>query len=228
MTLWVTTLAIIIADIPLLLCLLAVSLIFMFLSRGKTGWKAILSIKRLLPLFLTLIIIQGFLRSSSDPLFSFYFLRFSREGGYLGILVSLRLIILLISAAILGRLSYTDFRNALFYLPEEMSFMISFVVHLIPGIRREYLRYMRVLNWRGLELKRQRYRVRLHLYKVVSLSVLAGLLSGSTMQAVSLELRGFRRPGKKTFINRLYFVFTDYLIIGILCLSLILILHLLP
>ncbi|HNX36913.1 MAG TPA: energy-coupling factor transporter transmembrane component T [Candidatus Cloacimonadota bacterium] len=221
-TLWITSLAVLIRS-PLLLALLfALATGMIFLSRGKAGWRILLGLKRLLPLFLTLIIIQSLFRPGKELIFSLGFIHVSKAGFELGLLVSLRLMILLISASILGRLGYQDFRNAFLYLPEEISFMISYVVHLIPGIRKEYLHYLEVLRWRGIILKEQPIRRRLHLYKTISISVLAGLLSGSTMQAVSLELRGFRRPGIKTFLYRQKTHLRDHLLWAVLLVLLVL------
>lgn len=217
-SLWITSLAVLISSLPILGLLIVLALLAALFARGRELAPYLKGIKRLAPLILSLLIIQTLFRQSGDLIWEKGWFKIYSSGLYTGLEVSLRLIILLIAAGILGRLSFADFRNAFFFLPTEFSFMISYVVHLIPLLRKRFLHYLQVLRLRGIVLNRLPLGKRLKVYQVVSLSVLGSLLHSSDLQAITLELRGFRSPGKKTYLYKQHFTYIDLLVALILAL----------
>ena len=217
-SLWITSLAVISSSLAILGLLILLSLLAAFLSRGRELFPYLLGLKRLVTLILTLLVVQLLFRRGGTLVLSLSFVHIYSEGLEIGLEVALRLIILLIAAGILGRLTYLDFRNAFLFLPAEFSFMISYVIHLIPLLRKRFLHYLELLRLRGLSLKSLSWGKRLKIYRIISLSVLGSLLHSSDRQAITLELRGFRSPGKKTFLYKQAFGFADLLVFIVLLL----------
>lgn len=215
-SLWITSIAVISHAIPVLGLMTALALFAGFLSRGRALWKYLAGLKRLITLILTLGIIQLLFRRGGELLFSFGVVKIYAEGLQVALEVAVRLIILLIAAGILGRLSFIDFRNAFFYLPQELSFMISYVVHLIPLLRERFQHYLQVLRLRGIQIRKLRLQEKLVIYRIISLSVLGSMLHISDRHALTLELRGFRSRGKKTFLYAERLRLADLLVILLL------------
>lgn len=221
-SLWITSIAVLSTSLSILCIMIVVALAAGFLSRGKAMFTYLKGLKRLTSLILTLFVVQMVFRRNGDIVFSLGFVHIYSDGLTVALEVSLRLIILLISAGILGRLSFIDFKNAFLLLPQELSFMISYVVHLIPLLRSRFLHYLLVLRLRGLQMKDLKLSQRFKLYRIISLSVLGSMLHISQRQAVALELRGFRSQGKKTFLYKERIRFWDvalYILLAFISLS---------
>jgi hypothetical protein len=95
----------------------------------KTHWRS-------LPLLLSLAFVQLLFRRQGDLLWQFGIISLSREGAnYLAVL-SLRLLIVILSAKALAVLDFKEFSTAFhsLRLPEEFSFMLSYAVHLVPSL----------------------------------------------------------------------------------------------
>ena len=135
------------------------------------------------------------------------------EGLRRGIAFCLRLLILFVSARLLLKLDYEDFDAAFAALrfPEELAFMVFYSLHILPLSRRKIAKSRQLLRLRGLDLAKLAWRRKLMIYSRVSLSLLADVLSTSGIQAIALELRGFRSSGKRTRLNRRRFSWRDAL-----------------
>lgn len=200
LVLWISSLAIILQNPLFLFALLIFSLLWSSLLSLPKLISLLSSLKVLLPLILAVFLSQILFRRGGNMLLKITFLAIYSDGVFFALQVCFRLLILLVSATILSSLSYAELRLSLRYLPEEFSFMISYVLHLLPQLRQQIQVALFSLRNRGIQISRLKYRDRLVIYKTLSLTILAGLIHTSTMQAAQLELRGFRRQGKKTYL----------------------------
>jgi energy-coupling factor transport system permease protein len=132
-----------------------------------------------------------------------------------GFLFSLRMLILLFSAQMLLRLDYLDYEHAFhaLRLPEEFGFMVFYALHTIPRSQQNIKRDLALLRMRGVDIRRVPLEQKIFIYKTISLSVLAEVISRSAVQATALELRGFRYPGKHTRLEQRSVKTLDYIVI---------------
>lgn len=224
-TLWITSIAVLENRIEYLVGLLGVALLISFLANGRKLWGYLKALKILVPVIASVFVVQVLLRRDGDELWRAGFVAIYSGGLALAAQVSLRLVILLVSASILKELAYQDFRLALKWLPAEISFMIAYIVHLLPQLRAQFRLSMQNLSLRGIKIKSLAFKDKLKVYRIVSLTVLGGLLAKSDLQAIQLELRGFRRQGKKSFLHPRSLQLVDYLVlIALVALSALLLL----
>lgn len=198
--LWITSLAVILNDPLLLVALLAFSITLALLLSRRQFSSLLKSVKVIIPVILSVFVIQLIFRKSGEKLLDLGILSIHSEGLLLGLEVGLRLLILLFSATLLSALSYAELRLALKFLPEELSFLISYVLHLLPRLRERLREVSQGLKQRGIVQKELSLKEKILVYRILSLAVLASLIQSSEMQAIQLELRGFRRQGKKSFL----------------------------
>lgn len=200
--------------------LLAISAIICAIAVGGISAKTMLrSIFRILPLLIMITLIQILFANKSGGQHQILGIAISKPGLYQGLLLSLRLLVILFSAKILARMNYQEFDQAFhkLRLPEEITFMVYYAVHIVPavGARIKHLRMLLIL--RGIELRKLSLRQKIDIYALTALSVLGGFLSKSGAQAIALELRGFRSKGKSSRLRSLAIGFQDLLIL--LCLA---------
>jgi len=180
----------------------------------KTHWRS-------LPLLLSLALVQLLFRRQGDLLWQFGIISLSREGAnYLAVL-SLRLLIVILSAKALAVLDFKEFSTAFhsLRLPEEFSFMLSYAVHLVPSLLSSWKGYFQSLKLRGIAINKLSIPNRLKIYKVLALSSLAALIKNSEGQAIALELRGFRSSGERSSMHERRFSFFDWVAIFMIFLA---------
>ncbi len=216
--LWFSTLAILIADPLWLSALMLLCLLFRGLLVGFEFKLWVRQILKFLPLIIFIILLQAYL---SDPQSSgghSHLFVISRSGVQTGLAVSLRLLIVFFSAQVLVRLNYEDFDLAFraLRLPEELCFMVFYVIHLIPLAAEKIRHSLRLLRLRGIAWNKLRWKAKLKLYQRISLTVIAGLLSGSDIQATALELRGFRSSGPRSRLHTRAFGISDAALVLVL------------
>lgn len=200
LVLWITSLAVLLRNVSLLSGLLAFSLGLAVLLSRRQLRSLLKSLKAIIPVIFSVFLIQLIFRKEGELLLELGIFRIYSQGLELGLEVALRLLILLVSATLLSVLSYAELRLALKFLPEELSFLISYVMHLLPRLRERLQRVSHQLRQRGIVQKQLSFREKLLVYRILSLAVLASLIQSSELQAIQLELRGFRRQGKKSFL----------------------------
>ena len=198
-----SSLAFLTGSLPFLSVLLLLSVCYAAL-RIKRGLVGVLrSLYRSFSLILSLGIIQIVLNHSGQLLWSWGVLRVSSGGVYWAVLVGLRLLVIIMCAKAMAVLSFSQFQTAIatLHLPEEIGFMLAYGTHLVPEFSARIKGFLRSLRLRGIDPKQISIRQRIKLYRMLSLSVLAEVLSQSTDAAIALELRGFRSSGKRSHLH---------------------------
>ncbi len=194
--------------IALLLAFLCNLLYFGF--SGKTWLRPVV---RMLPLFLAVLLIQALFVKKGSLVWGRGWYGIYSAGLQGGVAFCLRLLILFFSARLLLKLDYEDF-DAAFHavqLPEELGFMVFYTIHVLPWAGDRISHNRQLLRLRGVELSELPWRQKLRIYQRISLSLLADLLSRSSVQAIALELRGFRSGGQRTRLHKRSFSWPDAL-----------------
>ena len=94
-------------------------------------------------------------------------------------------------------------------LPEELSFMISYMAHLVPQLSMNFRAQMKELKLRGILISKLPLKEKLEIYKIISIATVAEIILQSSSQAIALELRGFRSKGKRSSLNSQNFSWRD-------------------
>ncbi len=200
---WISSLALFSTSVGRLLILCVISLfiiIFMLRNRIKEGFG---KLRRIAPLIVVVIAMQILFRRSGDIVYSVMGYGIYKDGLVQGALVSLRFVIIICGAITLSRLSFTDFRTAfaMIRLPEEISFMVFYVFRFVNTLQSRYTSALSMLKLRGVTISKLGLIPRIYIYQSIALSVLANALYHSRIQAISLELRGFRSAGNRTMMH---------------------------
>ena len=212
--LWFSTAAIFVPQLPWLTLAFLLCAIFRGLLTGfnfRLWWK---QVRKMIPLFLAILVIQLLFTKKGELLWGKSWYAIYSVGLHRGIAVSLRLLILFFSAQILLRLNYEDFDIAFntLHLPEEFAFMIFYTIHIIPSAGEHIQHSLQLVKFRGITMRKLPLKSQLTIYRYISLSVLADVLSRSEVQAIALDLRGFRSTGKPTHLLQKNFSLYDLML----------------
>lgn len=211
--------------LPLLFITLLASIYAVF--RMKNGViKVCKTLWHTLPFLLILTFFQIVFRRSGTLLWSYGIIKISEEAIIISLQLALRLLTVIYCAKSLAVMDYPDFSKAFssIHLPEELSFMLAYAIHLVPKFLAQLKGFLTGLKLRGIDTSNLPLAKRLQVYKQLSLTTLAELLRNSETSAIALELRGFRSPGKRTKLYRQSFSYRDLLCL--LCFTVLVILAL--
>lgn len=155
----------------------------------KIGW-----------LIFSLVIIQLIFRREGEVILSAGFVKIYSEALSSSAFLSLRIMIIYLCAISLSSLDFSLYRSAFsaIHLPEEISFMVSYMIHLIPEYTSRFKDQLQELKERGIRIRKLGLAQKISLYKILSLSAIANIILQSGKQAIALELRGFRSRGKRS------------------------------
>ncbi|MCB5270877.1 MAG: energy-coupling factor transporter transmembrane protein EcfT [Candidatus Cloacimonetes bacterium] len=175
-------------------------------------------LRKMLWLIVSVSIIQLIFRRGGAVIFELGPLKIYSDAVNYALMIGLRLMVIYFCARSLTKLDFSGYRAAFskIHLPEELSFMISYMVHLIPQLSLRFKGQMAELHERGLKLKNMKLPAKLTIYKILALSSLADIILQSGQQAIALELRGFRSSGKRSSLHILSFGLWDLGILIIL------------
>jgi energy-coupling factor transport system permease protein len=218
LALWFSSAAILVPQLAWLGAVLILGLLFRGLQAGFTWRIWARQFVLMLPLFLAVLLIQTLFVKDGELLWGSSWHAVHAGGLQGGLAFSLRLLILFFSAQILLKLDYEDFDLAFnaVRLPEEIGFMVFYALHVIPASGDRIRQSLQILRLRGIDLGNRSIKTKLRIYKLISLAVLAEVLSRSAIQATALDLRGFRSSGKRSRLNQRGFAPPDFLLYGLI------------
>lgn len=217
---WLGSMALICKTLMSMTVLLSLNIVMVIVMSNDRGRVFLYRLYRLMPLLLMVFMLQILFRRGGNTLWSYGWLRIDSNGIYQALMISLRFIIIISCAAILSGLSFVDFRNAFacVRLPEEISFMVAYVIRFVVYLDKYFRDAQKSLSLRGIRNKNLSLRQRLQVFQIIAVSTLADALSKSQMQAIALELRGFRSLGKRTELHQSRFGMSDMLVLYMLIL----------
>jgi energy-coupling factor transport system permease protein len=200
----------------LLELLLASMMLSLFNINRSEEWKKLFKqVYRLLPLILSILVIQVLFDVKGLMLFQFGFIRISLHGIITAIQVIIRLLIIIFSAGYLLKLGLRDFLSAfrLIRLPESIAVITALTIGFIPLLSGQIKQSLQQLTLRGIDIKKLGLKNRLSLYLSLIMPILGRAINNAKYLAITLDLRGFRNGRKRTFYKQTYLRVIDYLLI---------------
>jgi len=196
-----------------LFCLTLLALLYSA-WRMENGWQKVFqTLWHTLPFLLILAFFQIVFRRKGTMLWSYGIFKITREGVLISVQLAARLLTVIYCAKGLAVMNYTEFSKAFsaLRLPEELSFMLSYAIHLVPKFLSQLKGFVTGLKLRGIDAAKLSLSKRLQVYKQLSITALAELIRSSETAAIALELRGFRSEGKHSILHQQKFSYRDLL-----------------
>ena len=202
-----------------LLALLALAIVM--LLAGGTGIGVVWAKMRgLFGLIVMLFILQCLFNRNGDALLAVSGLALVTDAGFLtACLVSLRLLVIILSALVVSTGEARDYLLALTSLriPYEIAFMALAALRFLPMLREEAEDVLRAAQMRGLRVKKAGLRRQLGAYASIVLPVVAGAIQRSEQLSIAMEARGFRAHPRRTSMRRLRMRKADWAYLTAFC-----------
>jgi energy-coupling factor transport system permease protein len=130
---------------------------------------------------------------------------FYQEGVLLAAVLSLRLLIIVLSAQILLEGEIRDYMLALvqMHVPYEIAFMVTTAFHFLPILREEALNIYACVQLRGARFKGINLAKKLKAYTSICLPILVCTLRRAEEMSIAMETRGLRSHPKRTAMRHL-------------------------
>ncbi|MEG2756981.1 MAG: CbiQ family ECF transporter T component [Anaerovoracaceae bacterium] len=138
-------------------------------------------------------------------LFLFLLQWFLGSGLITGGMLSLRLLIIVVSALIVLTGKPRDYLLGMvqWKVPYEIAYMVIIGLHFFPILREEALDIYYSVQLRGTELKKTSLKKKLKAYTHMCLPILAGAMERAKDTSVAMEARCFRTYPYRTYLRRL-------------------------
>mgnify|MGYP001248608253 CR=1 FL=1 len=127
------------------------------------------------------------------------------DGLVLAAMLSVRLLIIVMSALILLTGEPRDYLLGMtqWKMPYEIAFMVMTGLHFFPILKEEALDIYYSIQLRGTEMKKTSLKKKLKTYLKISLPILAGAMERAKDTSVAMEARCFRLMPQRTYMRRL-------------------------
>lgn len=185
-------------NIWFLLSLLGIIFLTLIIG-GVSLVKILIRIRVMFIMILSLFIIQSlFYRSGGDSIISI-------EGILFAAVLSLRLLLLVISAQVLLEGDIRDYMLALtqMHVHYEIVFVVMSALHFIPILRNEAMNVYYSVQLRGTEFKNVGLKKKYFTYKSICFPILISALRRAEETSVAMELRGLKSSPKRTNMRKL-------------------------
>ncbi|MEN6347931.1 MAG: energy-coupling factor transporter transmembrane component T [Syntrophomonas sp.] len=212
MVICISTLAIVYQHPLPLLFLLLFSILMLFLI-GSDFNRVIRPLGKIFPVLLLLFLVQCIFTRQGTPMVTAHGIRVITDVGLnMGLGVTMRIMIIVISAMILLSSSERDFLLALvqWKVPYEIAFMVMVGLHFLPILREEALNVYYAVQMRGTELQKISIGQKLKLYPLIMLPIISGAINRAQQMAVAMEARAFRAFPQRTYMRKLKLKKGDY------------------
>jgi len=214
----ITSLALIYNTPGRLLLLLALTIILIFSFQiDLTGiWR---SLRKLLPLLLTLFLIQAiFVRTGSVLVSAGPAPLITVDGLAAGTVVMLRLgIVCFVAVLLTSSNNSRDFILGLaqWKAPYEIAFMVSVAIRFLPVLREEMVNMITAVQLRGFELKKVPWREKIKLYCSLFFPLVYRTILKTQQLSLAMEARCFRIYPQRTYLRRLKLTRLDYVVMAV-------------
>lgn len=127
------------------------------------------------------------------------------QGFELGAMLSLRLLILVMTALILLTGEARDYLLAMVQcrMPYEIAFMVMVGIHFFPILREEALNVFYCVQLRGTEVRKTSVKRKLQIYLGICIPILVGALERAKSMSMAMEARCFRLYPQRTYLRKL-------------------------
>ena len=189
-----------------LAALLALAL-FILLAGGLRPAAVWFKARGLCGLIGMLFLIQCLFERGGEPLLKLGgIMLVSAAGFHSAVLVSLRLLIIVLSALIALCGEPRDYLLALTqcHVPYEIAFMVLAALRFLPMLREEAQDVLCAMQMRGLRLKKTGLKHQVKAYISIMLPVTAGAIRRAEQLSLAMEARAFRAFPRRTTMRRLH------------------------
>lgn len=189
-------------------------------SNASERKKLFMKLYRLLPLFVSIMLIQMLFDTSRDVIFQYGIVKISGHGLMTSIQVIIRLLIIIFSAGYLVKMGLRDFLMAfrLVRIPESIAVTIALTIGFIPLFSEQIKQSLEQIKLRNIHINKLRIMDRFNLYLSLIMPILGRSVSNAGYQAIALDLRGFRNGRMHTDFRYKRLGLSDWLIYLIMCL----------
>src|SRR6056297_3047269 len=211
-----STLAVFVIDIYLLLVVLLISIVVS--NYFKENWDFLKRTKKFITLLIGIVLIQSIFSPAGEILLSINKITILTTGGLAkGIRVILRMLIIIISATIMKGSSPREIIQGLIQwkVHYEISFMVSLAIRFIPILGQEAKDAFTAIQLRGIEIDKLSLTKRFKVYSYMFMPVLSGIVHRARELSTSLEARAFRAYPERTSYIKLKLSRYDFLIMSI-------------
>lgn len=187
----------------MIICISAVAMI-----TDKLLWVCVLLISVLILMLLMGVTVkqQAKQLSAVVGMAVFLFLLQALFGNvYMGAVLTVRLLIIVMSAMILMTGHIRDYLLALIQckVPYELAYMAMLAFHFFPILKEEAQDVYYSMQLRGTELQKIGLRKKLGTFRKMCVPILVGALERARDTSTAMELRGFRAYSRRTYMRKL-------------------------
>lgn len=200
------------------LLLLAVLTFAILLAGGADLKEAFGRIKGAVKLIAEIFVLQCIFTRQGEPLIAVHgFTIVTQDGLLTSAAVSLRLLILLMSAVIILTGESRDYLLALnqWKIPYEISFMVMAALRFLSILREEAQDVLYAVQMRGTKLRKTGLIHKIRVYSSILVPVAAGAIRRSEQMATAMEARAFRAMPRRTSMRKLKMKNRDWICLGI-------------
>ena len=213
----VTTVSVAARD-PLMVLALLVFTAAVLEFGGVDMRSAFMRVRGILKLILMLFVIQCVFTRSGSPLAELGgFTIITDDGVRTAALVSLRLIVVLLSALMILTSPPRDQLLALMqmHVPYEIAYMVMAAMRFVPILRQEAENVLCAVQMRGTNLKKASLRRKMTVYVSVLVPIVAGAIRRSERMSAAMEARAFRCMPGRTSMRRLHMHVYDWVFMAV-------------
>lgn len=198
----------------LLLVILLISVFLnLFVINVMSHLKKLVNLlKKVIPLFLGIFIIQIIFNRHGRVLVKIPFLSITEIGLINAVRVVLRLLVIIFSGAWLWLLTPRQFSLAMkkVGLPDSISVMVIFTLRFLPIFIQKTKNSSMLIKVRGIRFNMLSFRDRINLFSDIVITNLGWNMKDIKYQAIALDMRGFRNGLKHTCFNKSSLAIQDY------------------
>ena len=191
------------------------TMLFIIQTKNRVGIVKIFArLRRLIPVIISLSLLQLFFRVGGDTYFEFYFLKITQDGLFYAVSVGMRVINLVLIAGLLFDISSSDYLIAFktWRIPYEISFLITSILRFIPDYLTLFQRYREALLLRSISLRKLSMINKIRALIVLVRAALIEALHGVTFRAISLDMKRFRLHPQRTYLYDRKLSKTDFVV----------------
>ncbi len=212
-----STLAVVIRDLPLLI-LLSILTFTISLVLKSPLWIALKRFRPLIFLFVSMVFIQSIFSQEGNSIIRVGRLILLTDVGMgKGLMVILRMSMMIMCATILMTSTVRILVQGLIQLkiPYEIAFMVMIGLKWIPLLGEEFRDVMTALELRGVNIKKLTIRKKIKIYTYMITPVLTGTIVQSQKMAIAMTCKGLRACEGRTSYIVLRFKWFDYVVMGL-------------
>ena len=208
---------------PFALISLLLMTLLILLAGGVRPSDIWLKLRALFGLVLMLFLMQCLFNRSGEPVLTLLGFTIVREMGFqTAVLVSLRLLIVIVSALVVVVGDTRDYLLALtqMKIPYEIAFMVLAALRFLPMLREEAQDVLCAAQMRGMRLKKTSLKKQFSAYLSIVIPVVAGAIKRAEQLSIAMEARGFRSHPRRTSMRRLSMRPKDWIYAASFCIAL--------